>query len=732
LKYEPEDLLSAADIAKISRATPQAVSNWRARHSDFPQPVAGTDRRPLFAYSEVVDWLKQNNKFVGDLQSSQLSFERQIRSFSRTYSKIEILTCAGISLALIKISREIQQKEGLTKFGLAGNAEVVAAMARDGIEEIKNQGREFTDFELAVSNASTEFGEVFHGWVHSSSWREMRSFFVTKYALCEDLKQEFQKLLGVFDSNFPPGWNRSDAFPELQDAVFASFEPQIAAADSVIDLFGGIGNFAFVVARSSDSSKRVVLLQADTQYSAINRARKVFEGVEVEIVELNNPSGLAESILKQKFDFVFDGGAHVESGLLEPIFGSLGIVELARSRTSLPRLGLADQLLMEDSIGVCVQTEESLASRAFGDVLFRSKLLTAGQIIGVLDIPQVPSKQPHMLRTHYLLAIQGKSRIKRDGVTFVSQRQDLAGTQREITARLTESIDLLLELDSSDDGVNVVSLEDLLGSQSQLVGRFYGQYSEAEELSSEFNLEDVHASVSSATGMLLSEAKTMFSGAVHELATIREGVRKSYLKVLGVKHRDLGVDDDSSALEVISRSWIESSNSETARVLRPAGGLQKLGPGDVLVFTDANGVHSRVWKSDARNVLVEFGILILRPNLELLVPEYLAWSLRGRSNSALLGSGGRLRFGIFDKFTFSVPPMENQLALVEKFELIEKIESELSEAQKNLREMKEKIATNLALGGLSIGYSPQAIYPRQSSDVLKFLNNLKEGEDLEG
>jgi hypothetical protein len=732
LKYEPEDLLSAADIAKIARATPQAVSNWRARHSEFPQPVAGTDRRPLFAYSEVVDWLKQNNKFVGDLQSSQLSFERQIRSFSRAYSKIEILTCAGISMALIKISRDLQQKEGLSKLGVAGNAEVVAAMARDGVEEIKNQGREFTDFEIAVSNASTEFGEVFHGWVHSSSWREMRSFFVTKYALGEDLTQEFQKLLGIFDSNFPPGWNRSDAFLELQDAVFASFESQIAAADSVIDLFGGIGNFAFAVARNSDSSKRVVLLQADTQYSAINRARKVFEGVEVEIVELNNPSRLAESILKQKFDFVFDGGAHVENGSLETIFGSLGIVELARSRTSLPRLGLADQLSTEDAIGVCVQTEESLASRAFGDVLFRSKLLAAGQIMGVLDIPQVPSKQPHMLKTHYLLAIQGKSGTKRDGVTFVSQRQDLVGTQREIVARLTESIDLLLEFDSSDEGVNVVSLEDLLSSQSQLVGRFYGQYSEAEELSSEFDFMDVHASVSSVTAMLLGEAKTMFSGAVHDTVTIREGVRKSYLKVLGVRHRDHGDDEDSSALEIISRAWIESQHPQASRVFRPIVGLLKLEPGDVLLFTDADGVHSRVWESDVRNVLVEFGILILRPNLEFLSPKYLAWSLRGRSNAALLGSGGRLRFGIFDKFMFSVPPLENQLALIDKFELIEKIELELLEAKKNLQEMKVKIETNLALGGVSIGYSPQEIYPMQPSDVLKLLSIFEEGKDREG
>jgi N-6 DNA Methylase len=60
----PETTVSAADIARLAEVGRTAVSNWRRRHPDFPQPVGGTSASPLFALAEVETWLRAQGKLV--------------------------------------------------------------------------------------------------------------------------------------------------------------------------------------------------------------------------------------------------------------------------------------------------------------------------------------------------------------------------------------------------------------------------------------------------------------------------------------------------------------------------------------------------------------------------------------------------------------------------------------------------------------------------------------------
>ena len=55
--------ISLSRVAEMADSTPQAVSNWRKRFEDFPRPVSGTDRRPLFDLDKIVAWLKANDRF---------------------------------------------------------------------------------------------------------------------------------------------------------------------------------------------------------------------------------------------------------------------------------------------------------------------------------------------------------------------------------------------------------------------------------------------------------------------------------------------------------------------------------------------------------------------------------------------------------------------------------------------------------------------------------------------
>ncbi|MCX4546747.1 hypothetical protein [Streptomyces sp. NBC_01565] len=51
-----------AGVARIARVGRAAVVNWRRRHPDFPDPVAGTDVHPQFDCGAVVAWLLAHDK----------------------------------------------------------------------------------------------------------------------------------------------------------------------------------------------------------------------------------------------------------------------------------------------------------------------------------------------------------------------------------------------------------------------------------------------------------------------------------------------------------------------------------------------------------------------------------------------------------------------------------------------------------------------------------------------
>ncbi|WP_182353870.1 N-6 DNA methylase [Flaviflexus huanghaiensis] len=52
-----DQLLSPTNIAELASVSRSVVSNWRKRYDDFPEPVGGTDSRPLFSRDEIISWL---------------------------------------------------------------------------------------------------------------------------------------------------------------------------------------------------------------------------------------------------------------------------------------------------------------------------------------------------------------------------------------------------------------------------------------------------------------------------------------------------------------------------------------------------------------------------------------------------------------------------------------------------------------------------------------------------
>ena len=52
-----EGVLTTEEIARAAGVARGTVSDWRRRHADFPAPVSGTGRGPVFNQAEVEVWL---------------------------------------------------------------------------------------------------------------------------------------------------------------------------------------------------------------------------------------------------------------------------------------------------------------------------------------------------------------------------------------------------------------------------------------------------------------------------------------------------------------------------------------------------------------------------------------------------------------------------------------------------------------------------------------------------
>ncbi|GAA3100415.1 N-6 DNA methylase [Streptosporangium carneum] len=75
-----EATVTAADIARMAGVGRAAVSNWRKRHEDFPEPVGGTATSPAFSLEAVEAWLLEQGK-VAELPLRERVWQ-QIRAAS--------------------------------------------------------------------------------------------------------------------------------------------------------------------------------------------------------------------------------------------------------------------------------------------------------------------------------------------------------------------------------------------------------------------------------------------------------------------------------------------------------------------------------------------------------------------------------------------------------------------------------------------------------------------------
>jgi type I restriction-modification system DNA methylase subunit len=91
--------VTAADIARLAGVGRAAVSNWRRRHDDFPEPVGGTATSPSFSLREIRAWLEAQGKLKHEAPGEKLW--QELRKVADDVPLAEVMLFAGTFLLFL-------------------------------------------------------------------------------------------------------------------------------------------------------------------------------------------------------------------------------------------------------------------------------------------------------------------------------------------------------------------------------------------------------------------------------------------------------------------------------------------------------------------------------------------------------------------------------------------------------------------------------------------------------
>ena len=94
--------VSAAQVARMAGVGRAAVSNWRRRHADFPEPVGGTPASPTFSLSEVEVWLSANDK-LAEISANERLWQ-ELRAYSEEWRLARTLADIAAFLSFVEHS----------------------------------------------------------------------------------------------------------------------------------------------------------------------------------------------------------------------------------------------------------------------------------------------------------------------------------------------------------------------------------------------------------------------------------------------------------------------------------------------------------------------------------------------------------------------------------------------------------------------------------------------------
>ncbi|HEY9392148.1 MAG TPA: N-6 DNA methylase, partial [Mycobacteriales bacterium] len=159
--------VSSGDIARLAHVGKAAVSNWRRRFGDFPEPVAGTATSPRFLLSQVEDWMARHGR---RFQVSPVDrVWQQMRSTAEDRRLGDMVGTVGATLVLARrdperwavLARSVGSAESVESEELAGRPDLAVAGAlgralAEVVPELPGDGPEIDPDWLSAISAAVE------------------------------------------------------------------------------------------------------------------------------------------------------------------------------------------------------------------------------------------------------------------------------------------------------------------------------------------------------------------------------------------------------------------------------------------------------------------------------------------------------------------------------------------------------------------------------------------------
>lgn len=135
------ELLGIQEIAALAKVSRAAVSNWRARFADFPQPIAELAAGPVFRRDQVLTWLKRR-KIRMATAISMINLKGGVAKTTTTAAVAQLLD-AEFGKRVLVVDLDPQTNVTMMLIGdrkwgeLNEKGHTIAQLFRDAIDETK-------------------------------------------------------------------------------------------------------------------------------------------------------------------------------------------------------------------------------------------------------------------------------------------------------------------------------------------------------------------------------------------------------------------------------------------------------------------------------------------------------------------------------------------------------------------------------------------------------------------
>lgn len=619
--------IATSDIAQLAGVARSTVSNWRTRHKDFPQPVAGSAASPRFAAADVRSWLEAHGKKIKDLSPVRVLWN--VLDLGRGSASPQEL---GEFASSLIAWRYVSDPES-PGFDNTLPPETWWPHLREhkgNPDDLREQLRRGMDsYEHSHPERAPLFGDLFGGRA-GELFDDARRGTALLFRLIQALSDFEASSLGEVYVSFRD---------HLTYSAGRGYD-DLATSSNLVDLIAtaarripgpvhdpAVGSGRLLLAVGSQGEGRTALTGQDISRDACTQANQ-----RALVTGHNNVTVVWGDVFQ---DDPFERGS-AQVVVMDPPYSHkyhdvarlhldprlpYGIPTMSRMDTAWLQLALWS--LGSQGRAFVLQPAHS-ASRGGADAKIRAAMLQAGTVEAVVALPGGLASQTQIPLNLWVLARSGESG-GRERVLLI----DHSSTKDIDIDAIANALQGWREhrVVPGDLSAGAFTLAEILAAEADLTPqRWLASTDEAPSLEAvRAHVESLHAAVAQTRQLdKLTDASLAAGTQTPRMVSVADLVKAETLTVLRAKEQVREKDYGSEGSPVVTAQWIRGNDEEPRRI--HLGLLERepviTEPGDVLVQS-AGELAARV-DTEGGRVLLNMNVHLLRLQGDALKPQYLA------------------------------------------------------------------------------------------------------------